>query len=158
MELIIFQFKSTKFLMKISEIKISYSTKCQDKFVIKSSNDAFTILKDHWNLESIELYEEFQILLLNRANGVLGIYHLSKGGVSGTIVDVKLIFSVALKCNASGIILVHNHPSGNTKPSQTDIVITSKIKKAADLLDINLFDHIILTKYSYCSFADEGLL
>ena len=87
---------------------------------------------------------------------MLGIYPLSKGGVTGTVVDAKLVFSVALKCNASNLIIAHNHPSGNLKPSEADKSLTLKLKKAANLLDITLLDHLILSKEGYYSFQDES--
>jgi DNA repair protein RadC len=89
---------------------------------------------------------------------VLGIYPISRGGTTGTVVDVKLVFSVALKCNASSIIISHNHPSGNLNPSESDKVMTEKLRKAGDYLDIKLLDHIIVTKHGFFSFADEGLI
>ncbi len=101
--------------------------------------------------------EEFKILLLNRANMVLGIASLFKGGVVGTVIDTKVIFQYALKANASQLILAHNHPSGNLKPSDADISITRKIKDGARQLNITLLDHIILTSDKrYYSFAEEG--
>ena len=115
------------------------------------------MLKANWS-NNIEFIEEFNVLLLNRANRVLGIVNISKGGVSGTVVDNKLIFSAALLANASSIILSHSHPSGNVKPSQADIQITQKIKKASEFLDIAILDHLILTKASFYSFADDGKL
>ncbi|MEZ4801134.1 MAG: JAB domain-containing protein [Gelidibacter sp.] len=144
--------------MKISEINVSYSNRNEKKQKVKSSKDSFEILLDSWNKDTIELQEEFKILLLNRSNTVLGIYPVSKGGVSGTIVDAKLVFSVALKCNASSIIVSHNHPSGNLNPSEADKSLTKKLKSAGQYLDITLLDHIILTKDNYYSFSDEGLL
>ncbi len=81
---------------------------------------------------------------------------LSKGGTSGTVVDVKLLFAVVLKCNASGIIICHNHPSGNCKPSQNDIALTKKVKSGAELLDVQFVDHIIITKDNFYSFSSEG--
>lgn len=114
----------------ISEIKVSYkSTKLPSK-TIGCSYDAFDLLKQTWNRNTIELFEEFKIILLNRANNVLGIYQVSSGGVSGTIADAKLIFSVALKTMASGIILAHNHPSGKLKPSDADKTLTKSLVKA----------------------------
>jgi DNA repair protein RadC len=83
---------------------------------------------------------------------------MSKGGITGTVVDVRLIFAVALKCNACGIIVSHNHPSGNAKPSDADISLTKKIKKCSDLLDITLIDHLIITKNIFYSFSNEGML
>ena len=98
--------------------------------------------------------------LLNRANKVLGITTISEGGLSGTVTDVRLIYQYAIKGNASGIIIAHNHPSGNINPSESDQKITNKIKEAGNLLDIQLLDHIILTpeREIYRSFADEGQL
>lgn len=95
------------------------------------------------------------MLLLNRANKVLGICVISTGNVSGTVADPKLIFTAALKANACGIILAHNHPSGNTKPSKADELLTAKIKTGAQYLDINVMDHIIVTNEGYYSFANQ---
>ncbi len=96
------------------------------------------------------------MLLLNRANEVLGIYPLSKGGITETVVDQRLIFAVALKCNATGIILCHNHPSSTLKYS--DVTLTRSIKKCADFLDITLIDHLIIAKKSFYRFSNEGML
>jgi DNA repair protein RadC len=98
------------------------------------------------------------MLLLNRANKVLGITTISEGGLSGTVTDVRLIYQYAIKGNACGIIIPHNHPSGNSNPSESDQKITQKIKEAGNLLDIQLLDHIILTpeKEIFRSLADEG--
>ena len=142
----------------LSEIKVSYTNKNSDGIKVTSSQSVYQLLLSCWNKSTIELQEEFKVLLLNRANKVLGIYPVSRGGVSGTLVDPKLIFSVALKCNASGLILVHNHPSGNLKPSEADKSLTHKMESAAKFLDIKVIDHLIITKDSYFSFADEGLL
>jgi DNA repair protein RadC len=143
---------------EVAEIKVSYSTSFTPKIKITSVNRAFEVLLSLWDLDTIELQEEFKILLLNRANEVLGIYPLSKGGITGTIVDSRLIFAVALKCNATGILLCHNHPSGNLKPSDADNTLTRSIKKCADFLDITLIDHLIITRNGYFSFSNEGKL
>lgn len=143
---------------EVAEIKISYSTTSTPKIKITSVNKAFEVLLNSWDLDTIELQEEFKVLLLNRANEVLGIYPLSKGGITGTVVDSRLIFAVALKCNATGILLCHNHPSGNLKPSDNDITLTRSIKKCADFLDITLIDHLIITKNGFFSFSNEGKL
>ena len=143
---------------EVAEIKISYSTTSTSKIKITSVNKAFEVLLNSWDLDTIELQEEFKVLLLNRANEVLGIYPLSKGGISGTVVDSRLIFAVALKCNATAIILSHNHPSGNLKPSNNDITITNSIKKCADFLEITLIDHLIITRNGFFSFSNEGKL
>ena len=143
---------------ELNEIQVSYKFSSTSRNKITSPDKAFEILLHSWNKDTIELQEEFKVLLLNRANVVLGVYPLSKGGVAGTIVDVKLIFAVALKCNASGMILCHNHPSGNLKPSKQDIEITKKIKQCSELFEISLLDHLIISNFGYYSFSEEGNL
>lgn len=142
----------------IAEIELVYSTSNEEKVNVSSSEMAYKVFLDHWNSSTIELQEEFKVLLLNRSNKALGIYHMSKGGVSGTVVDIKLLMATALKANASGIIIAYNHPSGNLKPSETDKSLTRKIKKACRYLDILLLDHIIITRNSYYSFSDNAEL
>lgn len=144
--------------MNVAEIKVSYSTNSSNKFKVKDSNDAYQVVIKKWDKDLIELQEEMKVILLNRANEILGIYNLSKGGTSATIVDVKLVLSVALKCNAHGIILCHNHPSGNLVPSSSDKSITEKLKKGCECVDLKLLDHLIITKTSCFSFTDEGIL
>jgi DNA repair protein RadC len=145
---------------QVTEIQLSYKTriKASDRPKIACSEDAYNILKEYWNEGTMELREEFKILLLNRANRVLGIVNISTGGVSGTIADPKIIFSSALKANASSLILSHNHPSGNLKPSQTDLTLTSNLTKAGKLLEIPVLDHLIITDESYYSWADQGFI
>lgn len=104
------------------------------------------------------MQEQFVVLYLNRANKVIGGYKVSLGGISSTTVDVRIVLSVALKILATGIILAHNHPSGNTKPSISDQELTKRIKEACDFMDISLLDHLIITNEAYLSFADEGIL
>jgi DNA repair protein RadC len=145
----------------ISEVRLVYRTKVKasERLQVKCSKDAFDKFMGNWDLDSIEHIEEFKLLLMNRSNSVLGILPVSKGGLSGTVTDVRLIFQGAIKANASGIIVCHNHPSGNLNPSESDIKITQKIKEAGNLMDIQLLDHLILTMDgSYYSFADNGLL
>jgi DNA repair protein RadC len=114
---------------------------------------------ENWDLDSIEHIEEFKLLLMNRSNSVLGILPVSKGGISGTVTDIRLIYQAAIKANASGIIVCHNHPSGNLNPSESDSKLTQKIKEAGLLMDIQLLDHlIIINDGDYYSFADNGLL
>ena len=144
---------------KISEIQISYRPAIGRKPIIVSAYDAFTELKSFYDDSTIGLKESFYVMYLNQSNRVLGVYPLSTGGVTGTIADPRLIFSVALKINAAGIILSHNHPSGNLSPSKADKDLTDKIKEGSKLLDVKLLDHIIVTpENTYYSFADEGLL
>ncbi|MDJ1466259.1 DNA repair protein RadC [Cytophagaceae bacterium DM2B3-1] len=123
--------------------------------VITSSKDVFTIMHSH--LLDL-LHEEFWVVLLNRSNVVMKKVQISVGGVSGTVADPKLIFKTALENLASSIILVHNHPSGNLKPSQADKDLTHKLKEAGKYLEIPVLDHVIITEKSYFSFADEGIL
>ena len=114
---------------------------------------------ENWDHDTIEHIEEFKLLLMNRSNSVLCILSVSKGGLSGTVTDVRIIFQAAIKSNAAGIIVCHNHQSGNLNPSESDTKITQKIKEAGNLMDIQLLDHLILTlDGSYYSFADNGLL
>jgi DNA repair protein RadC len=122
---------------------------------IKSSKDVYEIFEP---LVSDLPYEEFWILLLNRSNRIIGKSKISQGGVSGTVIDTKLIMKSAVENLASSIILCHNHPSGNLNPSVSDIEITDKIKAAANCLDMKLLDHVIVTDHSYYSFLDEGRL
>lgn len=103
-------------------------------------------------------HEEFWILYLNNSNKVIQMYQLSKGGITGTLVDVRLVLRKALEIGAVALIIAHNHPSGTLKPSQSDKNITQKLKTAASSLDIKLLDHLIITEKAYLSFADEGLL
>ncbi|MCW5518482.1 JAB domain-containing protein [Aureitalea sp. L0-47] len=140
----------------IREIKLSYSNNGMECITITDSQGAYKALLDNWNKDTIELQEEFKVLLLNRSNHVLGIYNLSKGGVSGTVVDAKLLLASALKANASSIIIAHNHPSGNLKPSANDNSLTKKIKQATKLCDITLLDHLIMTKEGFYSYSDES--
>lgn len=122
---------------------------------IGGSRDAYHIMRRHL----VDLnHEEFWLLLISRASKVIAKELVSKGGLSGTVADPKIIFHMALQHQASGIILIHNHPSGNLKPSQLDIDLTKKIAAAGRMLDINVLDHLIITDSSYFSFADEGLM
>lgn len=102
--------------------------------------------------------ESFFALYVNQAHRVLGIRKISESGICSTLVDVRIIMQAALLCNATGIILAHNHPSGNLKPSEDDMKVTQKIKEASKFLDIQLLDHCILTSTHYISFADDGHL
>jgi DNA repair protein RadC len=126
-----------------------------EKPVIKSSIDAYNHMR--YDLENLD-HEQFWILLLNKGNKIIESINISKGGVSATVVDPKLIFSFALEQKASGIILFHNHPSGNISPSESDIIFTEKLRKGAKLLEINIIDHIIIGQNTYFSFADEQKL
>ena len=149
----------TKTEIKVAEITVSYKPCKAHKPLIKSSDDAYFHLLKFFPEDTIALYETFVVGYLNRVNRLIGIYELSKGGITGTVADPRLILSVALKCAATGIILAHNHPSGNLQPSIADKEITQKIKNACEYLDIKLLDHLIIVpEGKYFSFTEEGIL
>lgn len=127
----------------------------QEKPKIGGSSDAYELLKS--DLLDIP-HEEFWVILLNRANRVVKKYQISQGGVAGTVADPKIIFKAALEELASGIILAHNHPSGNLKASQADVDLTKKLAAGGRLLEIQVLDHLIIAGQKYFSFADEGLI
>jgi DNA repair protein RadC len=145
------------YMNQVAEIGIYYKSSPDEKPKVKTSNDAFKLLLETWNENTIELQEEFKVILLNNSNEVLGIFPMSKGGITACVVDIRLIFACALKANATNIIVAHNHPSGKLIPSSNDIDITQKIKSAGKILDISLLDHIIITPKGYYSFTEEGL-
>jgi DNA repair protein RadC len=145
---------------EVAEVNLTYSPnyKITARPKISSATDAYQVLIDQWSIDKIELLEEFKILLLNRSNRVLGLINISQGGMSGTVADPKLIFVAALKAAASYIILAHNHPSGNLKPSTEDIRLTKKLVEGGKLLDLLVVDHLIITNEGFYSFCDEGLI
>jgi DNA repair protein RadC len=142
----------------IAEVQITYSSKIKstDRIKITSSCEAVKAFRLFW--PSFEHVEFAYLLLLNRQNQIIGQNFLAKGGMTGTVVDVRVVFQIALKTNATSIMMAHNHPSGNLQVSDADRKITRQIKDAGALLDIPLLDHIILTEEGYLSFADEGYL
>lgn len=144
----------------VSEIELIYKTKVKnsERPQIKSSKDAYKLVLSAWDCNKIEFFEQFKVLLMNNAHKALGIYEISSGGIAGTVVDLRLIFSAALKANATSLMMIHNHPSGNLTASEADKQITQKVKEAGRLLDITLLDSLIITPESYYSFADEGAL
>ena len=151
---------STIDLFKVDEISISYSPRKTQgvRPQVNSSMDAYVIFKENWS-NDIALREEFNILLLDNQCRVLGMSNLSKGGITSTLVDIRLAFATAIKSRASCMILAHNHPSNCLRPSLADIALTRKFLYAGKILDINIWDHIILTPDSgYFSFADEDLI
>ncbi|OAQ41941.1 DNA repair protein [Pedobacter psychrophilus] len=153
-------FTNQSSLFHVAEISISYSSKIKNSERIKvdNSKEVFKIFSEGWDHHKIDLFEQFKILLLTKSNRVIGLFEASSGGVSGCLVDPKIIFATAVKACASSIILAHNHPSGNLKPSQADISITKKLKEGGKLLDIEILDHLIVTSEGYYSFADDGML
>jgi DNA repair protein RadC len=137
----------------IAAFEISKRKVYPRKKKITKSSDAHDMLGDY--MSDLE-HEEFWIILMNRANEIINLRKISSGGVAGTVVDPKIIYKCALEELASAIILVHNHPSGNVRPSDADITLTKRIKESGKLLEIEVLDHVIIAKKDYYSFADEG--
>ena len=145
----------------VSEIDIVYKSKVKASLrpKILNSKDAHSIFLKYWDENKIELVEQFSVMFLNRANKVLGIYQMSTGGITGTIADIRLLFAAALKISAVSFLVCHNHPSSNISASKSDRELTEKIKRAGELLDIKLLDHIIINAdVDYYSMADDGLI
>lgn len=126
-----------------------------ERSVIGNSHDAYSILKNQ--LSDLRT-EEFWAIFLNNSNKVIYTSQLTQGGISQSIVDVRILFKTALEHFSTGVIIAHNHPSGSLKPSKEDINITQKVKEAGKVLSVQLLDHIIVTQHSYFSFSDAGLL
>lgn len=148
-----------KELIEVAEISVSYSPVKYHQPTIRSSTDAFDQLFKFYPTNIIGLQEHFVIMYLNQGNKILGVYRLSRGGITGTVADIRLILGVALKTAACSLIISHNHPSGNLKPSQSDIEVTNKIKEACKIMDLKLLDHLIInSEGSFFSFGEEGLL
>jgi DNA repair protein RadC len=141
----------------LKEISLKFTKTEFERKKITTSKDAADIIKKFYSCD-INIYESFFILLLNRSSTTIGFSKISQGGVAGTVVDLKIIAKYAIDSLASGIILAHNHPSGNLRPSDTDLQLTKKVKEGLKLLDVSVMDHLILTEESYYSFADEGVL
>ena len=145
-------------LFEVNEVKLSYKAKqkASERPKALNSKASYDILLNCFDSDTIEFRESFKVLLLNRSNQVLGVFNVSEGGISETVVDIRLILQSVILSNASGIILAHNHPSGNLKPSIQDDDITNRIKKACEIMNISLLDHIVITSEHYYSYADEG--
>jgi len=141
----------------IAEIKINYVPKrLKVGTKITNSENAYEVLLEHWDKGTLEFLEEFKILLLNNSNEPLGVYTLSRGGITFTSVDLRVLFAVILKSAATSFITAHNHPSGKLKPSHSDITLHEKVKKIANFHEINYLDNLIITPYGKYSFQDEG--
>ena len=142
----------------IAEVQITYSSKVKacDRFRVTGSKDAAKAFRSIW--PSYEHIEFIYMLMLNRQNQVLGCHQISKGGMTGTVIDVRVVFQVALKAAATSIIMAHNHPSGNLEASDADKKISRSIREAGKFMEIPLIDHLILTSESFMSMADEGLI
>jgi len=145
------------FKHQIAEVQTKYKRKNMvGASSVTSSQDAYDILKLFFT--DLTYKEQFFILLLDRSNNVLGVSKISDGGCTGTVVDGKIVFQTALLANAMGIVMCHNHPSGNLKPSDSDRHLTEKIKTFGKMIELTVLDHIIITDKGYYSFADEGIM
>lgn len=149
-------------LNKVGEVEIIYKRKASGKISerpqISTSQDAYEILRHFWNEGKLELIEQFKVLLLNRANRVLYLFEVSTGGIAGTVADPRIVVTAALQTAACSLVLAHNHPSGSLRPSKADEELTRKMTGACSFFDIKVLDHLIVTRDSYFSFADKGLI
>ena len=144
----------------VSEVSLIYKlkVKASERPTIHSSRDAFDLFLQHWNMGTIEMVEEFKVMMLNRSNKVLTIYDVSRGGITSTVADPRIIYAVALKTLAVNMIICHNHPSGNLQPSRADEELISKIASAGKYFDIKVIDALIISSETYYSFSDEGII
>lgn len=148
-------------LNQIAEIKVSYDPKYEpsERWQVRSSDDAYNLFRTVWDNDSISFQEEFLIAYLNRSNQVLGIYRHAKGTEKACLISVKQVLAVAIKANASGLIIAHNHPSSSLLPSDQDVNLTKVIRQASEVFDLTLLDHLILRKEEgFYSFADDGII
>ena len=144
-------------IMNVAEVQLSYKSNVKSSTRYKIN--AYELLTKYFPDDTIEYKESFKVVLLNQSNKVLGIVPISEGGISATYVDVRLILQAALLANATQVILAHNHPSGSMKPSTLDDALTEKVRKGAELMEIHVADHIILSpEKEYYSYHDEGKL
>lgn len=146
-----------EFKSMVNEVYLAKTYRKEVKAQLKGSGDSNEYFRKIWE-DDLNVRERFYMLTLNRINNVINWNLVSVGGTAGTVIDIKMIAKVAIDSLAAAIILGHNHPSGNLKPSDPDQAITSKLKTGLGIMDINVLDHIILTPDSYFSFADEGIL
>jgi len=148
--------KRDLFNNNIAEVRLSYSPKLKPSEMaqIDKSEDAEDYFRKFF--EDIDYHESFKVMLLNRSNKILGVYNHTTGGQTGCIIDIKMVVQSAILSHAKGVILCHNHPSGNTQPSEADLKITKQIKLALNYFDIALLDHLIITPEHYNSLADNG--
>ena len=146
-------------VLKVCDVKLSYKTKVKssERPVMVLAEDVYRLLIDYvYDKEIIQYKECLKLILLNKAGKLLGVAHISEGGIDETSADIRIIMQAAILGNASSIILTHNHPSGNLKPSTQDDLVTENLRKAAKLFNITLLDHIIVTDSGYFSYLDEG--
>lgn len=142
----------------VAELKVSYEPTTRTNVRIKNVDDAFKVFSEMWDKELFHIQEQFCALFINRANEVIGFRTISTGSLDATTIDIKLVLTLALQCRAVGVLIAHNHPSGNAKPSASDNNVTYKLKEACQAVDLTLLDHLILTSDGYYSYADKTKL
>ena len=138
------------------EITLKYKTSGVKKTKITNSQDSYNLFKQMYDGDTLEYCESSSVISLNRANTSIGWQKISQGGLTGTVVDVRMVLATALKCGATSLILSHNHPSGNLFPSGADDKLTKQINSACEIMEIKLLDHLIITTDGYYSYADQG--
>lgn len=147
-----------KEMFSVIDIDIKYVRKRPDvEFQIRSSQDAYDVIKKYFD-DFVDHHEESYAMILDRSNKVINIQHLGKGSNKGTVVDENTLYQAAILCNGTGVILFHNHPSGNKEASKNDLDLTKKIVKSLKILNKDLLDHIIVTHDGYYSMADDDLI
>lgn len=154
------QFKQAVEQYGVAEVGIYFKNKVKpsERPLIRRSIECYQILKDSWDDDTIDIQEAFKVLLISRGCRLLGIYELSRGSMNCVLVDVRMILMAALATGATTLVLSHNHPSGNLRPSFADIGLTRKVKEATRLFDIEVMDHLIISREGYLSMAEEGEL
>jgi DNA repair protein RadC len=149
-------------MLYVPQIRISVSLdrgmKSTELHRITSSKDAADLFRQIFDADTFLWSEEFIMLCLNNSNRVTGFFKISSGGMTGTVVDLRMIFATAYNCCATGLIMAHNHPSGTLIASDADRQLTKKLKQAGEIMDIKILDHLILNDSDYYSFADDGIL
>lgn len=143
--------------MKIEEVKLTYKNKIKaaDRPRISCAEDAYSVFLESWDQDQIELLEECKAMFLDRQLRVMSIASISKGGMNGTVVDLRIVFAMALKRRADSLLLAHNHPSGSLKPSQADIGLTKQFYEAGRILQVELKDHLIITNEGFHSMMSD---
>lgn len=159
MNLKVLQEQGLKEIYNYTEVTFSLRNQLrpEEREVLRTSGKVYDFTRKLFGMD-IETKEQFFLICLNNSMQVIAVYQVSTGGITSCIVDLRMLFFVALNCQATQIIITHNHPSGNLNPSDADKKLTTKIKDACAFLDINFVDHLIVTDYGYYSFADEGAI
>lgn len=148
----------TVYKTTISEISLKNVKGEIHKVKITSSKDLAKYFREIFNQETLEVFEQVMVIFMNNSNNTIAWYKASQGGITGTIIDIRLVMKAALNCYATSMAIAHNHPSGTLTPSDADKAITNKLREAGNVLDIKLLDHIIITSDDFFSFTDNGLL